>query len=525
MKSFKYFLALPLLFSTLVGCGSKDNFSVISYEKAKEIADNYVDSIKSNKASSITVGGHVNSITVKGDATWWSFKEPTLITPEKRPDAKVTGASSGEVAKKKYSGNNLLSMIPNFSITDSELKVDPHDIVSTTLPGSLMSVVEDVMKTSNVAKGFMILANLPKFPMNHNLLKFVTGYTYEGKEPKDKDGNTDWDKIEQKDWDEAEVKCYTANGRLKVSVETKDFEAFYNGIKKRFNPDFKPEPHGDKTYPASFYITTNKIGYVDSLGVNFEVADIDIEEENADRYYLKLKGNLEMDLALTFKQDISRPVTIKYQVTPYHVTDFTKGEKVDAEYNYGKEGKIPLTKEEIVGPDTDLTKFEKYVKFDWLSNIENDRDKSYKALKNIYDDPIFNFNYWKDNPKNIAFLDEVYDIVVIPAYSVKDGEYTQKYQILGANKGKSALSLLTTSVDGRVVSTNRGIKDETDKLLEAAGDGIIEEVCVELDPETRQPILASKLDLTEIYINANMFTSKDSEYIVNIPVLLLQEGE
>lgn len=500
MNKSKYLLALPLLMGTLVGCGNKGtNFTETTYEDAKKIADNYKESIKNSKASTITIGGHINKIAIKGDATWWSFD-----TPE-----------GGGIKP------TLISLIPNFSFEDGEINIDPQDMVSTTLPGSLVSVFDTFISSAKLSmKTALIVSDLPRFPMNHNLIRAIHGI----KEIKVKDDYVDWDNIEDLEWKNAEIKYYTGDGRLKIDVATQDINSFMDEINLRLNPGYIPGPVGEKKYPATFSVTTNKIGYIDSLGIKFKVENIDLEtpEETSEMFYAHIKGDIELDLALTFKQNISDPMSIKYQLTPYHIYDPEKDTTVDAEYGPedGDKYKLTLEKDNIIEPTADLDDLKEYVTFDWRSNVELDNDTGTYSLKDRYDDPIFNQKYWKDNAKNIALTNESYDVVVLPTYD-KDTK-KPKYQILGATFDVSKMrmnSLLTTSIDGRTVSINTGWKKPEEKLLISAADEMIQDV--EVYGEDGK--IANVLNLDEIFINVDMLGSKQSEYIVNIPVARLPQ--
>lgn len=495
MRKYKYLLVLPFAIAALTACGNAaDNFTEIGYDDAASIADNYAVTIKSNKASSIIVGGHVNKIDFTGDMTWWSAKA-------------IEGAPMSKT---------LLGLIPNFSVTDSKISVDSEDIVSTTLPGSLVSVAESMLPEALNMKSVAILtvANLPKFPMNHNLLKALTGIK-ELKliDPLTKEilGNIDWDNIELKDkgWEHAVVKYFKSGSRLKVTLTTDDIESLMGEIKHVINPEAPVDPEPEKKYGASFSITTNKIGYIDSFGIKLKVDNIDIEESSMDNYYMRVKGNLDMDVALTFNQTISAPINVKYQLIAYHETK--EGEQVDA--TYGPGGAYQLTKEKVIEPTADLKDLKDYVTFDWYSNIET--KETTKTLKSVYDDVIFNFNYWKDNDKNVAFTNDSYDVVAIPA---------DKCVILGAHQrefGQSQefKSLISTSRDGRLISTEYGLVNKFGKLIESAGDVVLENVIMPAK-EGEAPKLAS---LGEIYINSNMIDNNSREFIVNIAVGVLGE--
>lgn len=503
MRKSKYLLALPLLMGTLVGCGNKGtNFTETNYEDAKKIADNYKESIKNSKASTITIGGHINKIAIKGDATWWSFDGPE--------------GGKGIMPM-------LISLIPNFSFQDGEINIDPQDMVSTTLPGSLVSVFDTITSDmSSESKTMLIASDLPRFPMNHNLVKAINGI----KEIKLKDETTiDWDSIEDLEWKNAEVKYYKGDGRLKIDVVTPDINSFMDEINSRLNPGYIPGPPEEKKYAGTFSVTTNKIGYIDSLGIKFKVENIDLEtdEETSEMYYAHIKGDIELDFALTFKQNISDPMSIKYQLSPYHIYDSETDKTIDAEYGpeNGKKLQLTLERDNVIGPTADLDDLKEYVTFDWYSNIEVDKKegKTY-SLKDKFDDPIFNQNYWKDNARNIALTNESYDVVVLPSYdkTTKD----PKYQVLGAGVDEMKMqvnSLLTTSIDGRIVSVNTGWKKTEEKILISAGDEIMEDVAVYGEDGK----VVANLNLDEIFINVDMLGSKQSEYIVNIPVVRLPQ--
>lgn len=495
MKSFKYLLVLPFAITALASC-NKGNFSPTSYEKAVSVADNYVTSIKNSKASSLTVSGHINKINVKGDMTWWSYEaDPIPNDPEPlKPTVKTDGISNlAKVQKEKI--NTLWSLIPNFSVKNAEIKVDEQDLISTTIPGSIANLTSmfDSQEMSMV-----VLGSLPKFPMNHNLLKVL--YGIDGLKMKE-DGGVDWDNIIATKWDKATVSFYQAGGRLKVTIDTDDIESFVDEIEQRIGSNTRITNDEPKKYPASFYLTTNEIGYIDSLGIKFSVKDVEGELKRGDAYYMYVKGDLEVDLSLTFAQKIAKPITIKYQLCEYrHLSETETPDIVYCD--------TPLKLDKVSDLTTSLDDFKEKVTFDWFSNIQGSK------LTKVYDDPIFGFNYWKDGAKNVAFTDEAYDALVVPTYNTTTGGGLEpKCTVLGAFKKNDVKSLVTTSINGRVISDENGFKSADDKILATAADTLDK-----VSYTTPDKKASGELIVDEIFINSNLICANDSEYIISVAI-------
>lgn len=519
MKAFKYFLALPLALTGLVSCNK--GFSKSDFKTAKSITENYAKSIKNSKATGIVVGGHVNKITIDGDATWWSYSP---LDPDEPEEGKMKlGAARRE--EKNPLSNSLISMIPNFSVKDSEIKVDSQDIASFAMPSSLMSFTNSAVSESTATVAFSVLANLPKFPMNRNLLRAINGME---KLPESIKSHEDWDAIDDKPWETAKVKYYTNKGRLKIAVEAEDMKAFMNELDERYFPEesklgFNEDP-SDKKYPGGFTITTSKVGYIDSMSIKLKYDDLKFHKEESDYLYVDLDANFELDVALKFEQIISDPVTLKYQLSVYHETE--EDEYPDFEYPVDGTNPIPLTydKEKSKGLTTSLEDFEEYLKFDWFSNTTNkkiekeeeEQETDERVIEEHYDDPIFGFNYWNDNAKNIAFTNEAYDVLAYPVLESSEPVCT----ILGGGLhefGEEAdvVSHVTSSADGRVISTSNGLLRNGLKVLDAAGDAIRK---VYFDKTFEEYSLAD-----EIFINSNMLESKKTTYIVDIAIAIPSE--
>lgn len=474
MKTYKYLLVLPFATAALASCGGT-RFSATDYNNAVKIADNYATSIKNSKASSIEVGGHINSIKVKGDATWWSYK-PQEENPLE---------------------SSLISLIPNFDIKDGEINVDSQDIVTVSLPSSLVALATSAVEMDALS----IISNLPKFPMNHNLVKVLYGI----KKLKMTEDGIDWDNTAAESWKKAKVGFYSGNGRLKVTIDTDDIMSFIQEVQTAFGGGKVSNEEPVKKYPASFSLTTNSIGYIDSLGIKFSIEGAEGTWKNSDIYYAHIKGDVAVDLELKFAQKISAPITIKYQLTPYTVAP--EGKPYDLTY---RGTNLVRDAANVIGPTTSLSSLKKYVTFDWYSNY----DRRSGILKEIYDDPIFNFNYWKDNEENIAFADESYEVLAIPKCTTTKTSFKQDYMILGADiySYYQDDSFVTTSIDGRVISNASGFKSESTKILEAASD-VIQQFCIKDDSGNKHLV-----EMDEIFINSNMLQDSGSEYIVNIAV-------
>lgn len=524
MKSFKCLLALPLLVTSLTACGGKEEFTESDYAKVNAIVDNYATSVQNSKAAGIAVSGRINKINIKGDATWWSYAEqeqeddPEPVKPVPAGND-VAVQSKGKQMKGDVLG--FLSMIPNFSIKNGEINIDPQDIATFSLPASLTSVAETYFKALAKKEGLstaltVVLANLPKFPMNTNLLKAVNGIK-EIKFNKETE-LIDWDNLEYQKWDYGTVSYFTSGARVKVTIETDDIETFMWEIGDRFSRkgEHDPKPEPEKKYPASFSVTTNKIGYIDSLSINLKLENEKFEQADSSLYYIYLNGDIDIDLALTFKQTISDPITVKYQVTAYREKKDDE-DKVDAVY--GSEEKLmPLIRDKIVDPTTNLSELKDYVTFDWYSNIETNDSGMPISLKKIYDDPIFCRDYWKGNEKNVAFLNQAYDVVVLPSLTQDSTTkvYKPNYQILGAIK--LITSLNSISVDGRVISDKNALSNKPgDKLLVSAADRLMGDVTIY--GEDGKPMVVENAFLDEIFINSNVLESRTSECIINISVL------
>lgn len=499
MKSFKYLLALPLALTSLVACGgsSKENFTSIDYAKAGEIADSYATSISNSKAASITVSGDVNKVKVKGDITWWSYHS------EKDPE-------------KEEQTKSILEMIPNFSLKNSEINVDPQSIASFEIPGSLMSVADTMIGIMADDAMFALLDNLPKFPMNSRMLQLVHGFEFT-EESFDEDQNIVWEKLGQKDWVNATDSYYTSNGRLKVVLEFKDTFDFINEVKERVMGEQEYEPSKIKL-PGSIAITTNKVGYIDSFSINCSVKDVDKEFAKGSMYSLYLKGDAEIDVSLRFKQTYAKPVTIKYQLVPYHMTTAEEAEKghIDATYLIAEDTNINLTKDpnKIIDPTTSLDAFKDYFTVDWYKNVADGK------LTVKHDIPFFNLDYWygKDSARNVAYTDDSYDVVVMPTYNDSgDAKYTILGAKMGSNESQKEIviqpSKVYTSIDGRVISTDQGMKRDVAKSLLSAAD-VITSVTIEKEDAADIELLAD-----EIFVNSTMFNDAKSECVVTIPVL------
>lgn len=540
MKSFKCLLALPVAIVALAACGNGEaNFKEVDIAAAKEVVETYATTITNSKASNIIVSGHVNKITLDGDATFWRYDTNGGGTRKNNLSNDAYGASN---AKSFVSG--LLAMIPNFSVKDSHVSVDPHDIASFTMPGSLLSLGQSLLgEAVNIKKNaVLVLANLPKFPMNTRLLRMIDGLK---KLPEERT-EEEWAKIEDESWTKANVSYFTSGSRLKVTLSTDDLEAFFDEVDERY---FDNKPSGrqsEKKYPGSFTITTNEIGYVDSLSMNFKLENIDEEQEKQDVMYYSIKGNVDIDIALTFKQAISDPITIKYQLSVYRQPG--EDEVPDTEFITGGPKPIPLIydKDKSKPLTTDLSTFSDYLTFDWFSNTDllnplaEGKDAT-RVLTKIYDDPIFCYNYWNTKEKNVAFSNESYDVLAIPKYTVDKttSEVKPACYVLGGDfhdygKSSKVRSMLTISADGRVISTNGGLYDNYYKVLNAAGDATHNFNFNTLQPAKGgyQPIVIKGendseiiVPMDEIFINSNFLSAKDSEYIVNIPILLLDEEE
>lgn len=496
MKTFKYFLALPLALSAVTACGGS-NYKETSYEDAIKVADNYAESIKANKASSIEVGGQIDKIDIKGDATWWSYEsQEESITKE-----------------------TLLSLIPNFSFTDGELNIGKQELVSCSIPSSLVSLANILASGADNMSTmvFLIGSSLPKFPMNSRLLLLLNGYkefVYKDKEDQSI-MNVDWDKMEPLKWEKADVKYFTAGGKLKITIDTADIDAFFDEIRSRSK---QPKPHEalndepeKQKNSGSFSITTNNIGYIDSLSVNCKIENLDEELDNSNIYYLKIKGDLEMNFTLNFKQKISSPITLKYQLTEYRIAGATESPDCTYYYGDGKEATpIGLKFDKVSDITTDLDKFKDKVTFDWFSNYSSGGS----IKKYAYDDPIFSINYW-DRAKNIAFSDESYDVYAIPTYKTTTEGKVPNYSILGGiehgfSEPSKTVSYVTTSIDGRVISSSAGLLGGALKVLDSAADAL-KSVCLDEKEGIYMPS-------DEIFINSTMLNTNNSEYIINIAI-------
>lgn len=493
MKPFKCLLALPFALTSLVACGN--SYSKISYEAAVKVANSYLPSIKNHKASAISISGHVNSIKINGDCTFWSYSKPL---------EDIEG------------GEDLLTLIPNFDIKNGEIVVDQQEIATTSIPASILSMADtattklyaSVEKKSVVVKKsvYSFLVNLPKFPMNRNIIKALNGFE---ELKRTTDGEIDWDKTEPTGWEEAEVTfAKNGNGGLKITIDTEDMVAFFAEVMTatvdgKVNAD--PEP-AEKKYPLTATITTNSIGYIDSLSVKTNIEEAEYEyAEQPDIYYFALNGDLTADFTLRFKQSFSKPMSIKYQLSYYEDVDEEKGEIPEIVWGPRK---LKLNKTKSIGLTTNLDDFKNYLTFDWYKNLEKEGGE----LGESYDDPYFNFNYW-DTGYNIAFTNMNYDVLAIPVYDKTAKK--PKCEILGARGSKKNnaplfinKSYVTTSIDGKIISTDEGLPSGSQKLLEAAGDRFCRIVNEDGD----------FLQADEIFVNSNMLNSSSAECIINIAV-------
>lgn len=497
MKKSKYLLVLPLALTTLAACNSGERFAKSNYDNACKIAENYVESIKANKAATIEVGGHINKLSVNGDMTWWS--------------------ASYEKTKELGIAKTLLSLIPNFSIEDSELTINSQDIAKFSIPGSLMDVVETLSGLKNKSSiRYVLLDNLPKFPMNTKMLQLINGFKMV---PPESEANIEipWEHMEDDPWDRADVNFYTSNGRLKITLETDDIKGFGDEIEARLQgKDPQPVPPERTTYPASFSLTTNNVGYIDSVSAKLKIEGIDEELKSKDElFYLYINGDIELDLTLNFKQTFADQVSLKYQLVEY--------EEAEEGSYYVEYGDMKLKCKKVHDITSDIDSLKDYVTFDWYTNYNGN---SREMVEN-YDDPIFNINYWHDEDcaKNTAFTAESYDVMIFPAYDTTGEKPVQKYQILGAvhtwtEEGTVVTpSLNSTSKNGRIISNNQGIYNGLLKALESAADIVVPSVILEKD---ESDIPTVEVDADELYINPNMLKADGSEYIVSIAVLDLQ---
>ena len=491
MKPFKYLLALPFALTSLVACGN--SYSKISYDSAVKVANSYLPSIKNHKASAISISGHVNSIKIKGDCTFWSYSKPL---------EDIEG------------GEDLLTLIPNFDIKNGEIVVDQQEIATTSIPASILSMA-DTATTKLYAGGekkpvvvkksvYSFLVNLPKFPMNRNIIKALYGFE---ELKRTTDGEIDWDKTVAKSWDEAEVTfAKNGNGGLKITIDTDDIMTFFTEVMTatsggKVNAD--PEP-AEKKYPLTATITTNSIGYVDSLSVKTKIEKAEYKyDEKPDIYYFALNGDLKADFSLRFKQSFSKPMSIKYQLSYYEDVDEEKSEIPEIVWGPRK---LKLNKTKSIGLTTNLDDFKNYLTFDWYKNLAGE------MLGESYDDPYFYFNYW-DTGYNIAFTNMNYDVLAIPTYNKTT--MLPNCEILGAAGRKRSnayevigKSYVTTSIDGRIISTDEGLPSGSQKLLEAAGDRF----CRITNED------GVSLSADEIFVNSNMLNSSSAECIINIAV-------
>lgn len=530
MGKSKYLLVLPMALTMLTACGNSEvNYKKADLNAAKEIAENYSTAITNSKASDVVVSGRINKFTVDGDLTWWHYTEANegkIIVGE---DA-IESAYQAKVKREGILG--LLMMIPNFSVKDSHVFVDPHDITTFTMPSSLLSLGKSLItgKTKMKDTAIITLANLPKFPMNPRLLRAIGGLNKLPEELTEEE----WNKVEDSPWTKADVSYFTSGSRLKVTITTQDVKTFIDEVSDRYSEEHISNVHdSEKKYPGSFTITTNEIGYVDSLSVNFKLENIDEKQEN-EFLYLSVKGNVEVDLALNFKQTISDPITIKYQLSAYRKPE--EGETPDVIYKVGGASGIPLKYDEEKSKPltTDLSTFSDYLTFDWYSNTkslypEQQGGNVPLVLTNVYDDPIFCYNYWNAQQKNIAFSNESYDVLAIPKYTIDEttGKANPVCQVLGGafheyGTPSRVRSMVTTSVDGRVISTDGGLFSGSSKILDAAGDAVHNAQFGGMD--VGQPIIIKNEDkeirvpIDEIFINSNFLGAKGSEYIINIPI-------
>ncbi len=479
MKSFKYVLALPLALASLTSCGG-DNWTKIDVNEAISISKNFLPSVRDNKASTIGVSGHINSIKIDGSAKFKKF-DPTEIIYNR----------------------DLLSLIPDFEIKNGEITVDSQEIMSTTLPGTLMTFATESIQ----ADMFKTIVNLPKFPANPNLISTFYGV---------KEINYQKD-LELESWGNlATTNFYKDNGRLKIELNIPKFGPFITEFNKRSGSS----ETDDSEFPLNLTFTTNDVGYFDSFSLNTDVKNIDLtifdDPEVIEAY---IKGNFSADFTLKFTQTFSKPMTIFYQVLEYEKfqEDEKHPEKNPDEYyseldNDGNIVSVPLTLVKKSGLKSTLSELSNYVTFDWARDyVTTTQGNVSKTTYNpTVDDPIFNYNYWHDEdcPLNRVYSNDIYGVMIKGA----SGEDSQKkkfeYKVLGADYENGIKSLSSISIDGQGINNINGF-DRTNKTLEAAADNLI----------TITEDSGKTYEMDEIFINSTETNAKDSTYIINIPVM------
>ena len=526
MKIKKALYLVPFAVLPIIGCNKSAEVVEVSLDEATKLADNYQTSISNKKASNIIVGGHINKFNISGDMTWWSYER------EVSEGGDSEEASSLGSKLSKSSGLNfesLCSYIPNFSFKNGELSIDEQDIGKFTIPGSLLNIYDltrSISTSTTDDKIFTTLFNLPKFPMSPRLLKILGGVeeiVYKKDSEGYKTNEIDWDNCKAKTWDYCTVKYTNDNGKLGFECFGEDLEKFVEGIDKRLDksdPETNNSSNEEKLDPVPFTLSikTNETGFIDSIGINVKGNNINVTEEEGELYYFSLQGNAEIDLKLNFTQEKASPLTIKYQVVEYEILKAEEEYQADAVY-----GDTYLKKSKTSDLATDLSTFKDYFTVDWYRNVSQSKYGDLK-LNTKYDDPLFNYNYWGDRAKNIAFDDEIYDVLIVPKYEVTtdpdSGVKTiePKYRILGfddesySNKLVESKSLFSASHNGKVISIDYGFSIAGEKLLLSSADKV-KKINIEDNGAN------AELMCDEIFINSNMLTSsEDNEYIISIPV-------